>query len=208
MERIRKLFFAQLMVIYTRYLLGAAFVFASIIKMKGQRFTSSSGESAPIHSNLHYFETMYQSGLYWRFIGLCQFLAGALLMTQVFCFFGAVIYFPVILNIFIITLSYEFGFTPVITGCMLLANLMLLFWDWNKLKIFFNQKPLAGNNDEIDQKKLWAFTGFILLLFTTVYRTIYDRYNFMFWSIGFILITGVGFLIYILKRSRGSKMLQ
>jgi len=63
-------------VIYTCYLLGGAFVFASLIKIKGKRSTLMSGEAEPLNSALHFFATMYQSGMYWKFIGLGQLLAG------------------------------------------------------------------------------------------------------------------------------------
>ncbi|HLP38971.1 hypothetical protein [Lacibacter sp.] len=207
LKNIRSLFMIQLMVIYTRYLLGAAFVFASIIKMKGLRFTSSSGELAPINTSLHYFETMYQSDLYWKFLGLCQFLAGALLMTQVFSLLGAVVYFAVIVNIFMITLSYDFGFTPVITGAMLLANLLLLAWDWNKLKLFFNIQPNVENIDAstVLQNRIWAFTGTVLLLFTALYRVLNNSYDFLFWFLGSVFITITGFFVYIINRSLAKK---
>ena len=38
-QRLKNSLLLQLGVIYTRYLVGGAFVFASLIKIKGQRFT-------------------------------------------------------------------------------------------------------------------------------------------------------------------------
>ncbi|MBO6534282.1 MAG: DoxX family protein [Muricauda sp.] len=128
----------QILIIYIRYLLGGAFVFASLIKIKGLRFTSESGALEPIGSAWHFFETMYQSGLYWKFIGMAQLIAGFLLMTQRFSKLGALINLPIILNVFIITLSYYFAYTPVITGSMLVANLLLIIWEWNEIKILCN----------------------------------------------------------------------
>lgn len=120
----------QLCVIYTRYLIGGAFVFAAPIKMKGHRFISESGASQPIDSSWHLFETLYQSGIYWNFLGVGQLVAGGLLMTQRYSKLGAIVYFPIVINIFIITISYWFPYTPVVTGLMLLANLMLFVWHW------------------------------------------------------------------------------
>jgi len=60
---------ATLFIIYTRYVLGGAFIFASIIKIKGDRFTTESGENYPINSAWQMFETFYRSGLFWEFIG-------------------------------------------------------------------------------------------------------------------------------------------
>jgi len=39
MNKLREKLWCQLLVIYTRYLIGGAFVFASLIKLKGKRFT-------------------------------------------------------------------------------------------------------------------------------------------------------------------------
>lgn len=92
----------QLLIISIRYLLGLAFVFASIIKIKGLRFTNVNGTNYPINSPFHYFETVYQSGLYWKFLGLGQLIAGGLLLTQRYTKLGAMIYLPIIINVYII----------------------------------------------------------------------------------------------------------
>ena len=41
---------AQLFIIFTRYLIGAAFVYASVVKIQGGRFTTVDGIEAPIDS--------------------------------------------------------------------------------------------------------------------------------------------------------------
>ncbi len=82
MFKIKESKLLQIIVIYLRYLIGGTFVFASIIKIKGNRFTAISGEDMPIYSAWHFFETLYQSGIYWQFIGITQLIAGFLLMTQ------------------------------------------------------------------------------------------------------------------------------
>jgi uncharacterized membrane protein YphA (DoxX/SURF4 family) len=132
---------AQVFTLVLRYLLGAAFVFSSLVKIRGLRFTTESGESYPIHTWLHYFETIYQSRMHWQAIGWAQLIAGFLLLTQRFATLGSVLFYPIILNIFLVTVSYNFKGTIVITGLMLLSNIYLLLWDWNKLKIFFNMLP-------------------------------------------------------------------
>ena len=72
MNKIKEKVWIQIFIIYTRYLIDGAFVFASLIKIKGNRFTGESGELKPIYSPWHFFETLYQSGLYWKFIGVSQ----------------------------------------------------------------------------------------------------------------------------------------
>jgi len=147
--------FWTLFVIYTRYALGGAIVFASIIKIKGNRFTTNSGEDYPVNSAWHMFETLYQSGLFWEFIGWSQLVVGVLLMTQKWAKLGALLCFPITLNIFIITLSYYFAYTPVITGMMLLANLLLLAWDWQELKSLINIKPIFKPRELLEYESHW-----------------------------------------------------
>ncbi|RZK81984.1 MAG: hypothetical protein EOO92_03430 [Pedobacter sp.] len=195
LKKLKEKFWLQIIIIYTRYLLGGAFVFASLIKIKGNRFTTTSGADAPINSAFHFFETMYQSGLYWKFLGLGQLIAGALLMTQRYSKLGAILNFPVILNVFVITLSYDFNYTPVITGTMLLANTILLVWEWNSLRVLVNLPLIPESNNSLSKLAVWTYTGIILFLFTFGYRLITDHYNMLFWMGVSIVIGLIGFII-------------
>ena len=197
MQKIREKIWIQIVIIYTRYLLGGAFVFASLIKIKGQRFTTDSGSAEPINSSWHFFETMYQSGLYWKFIGVGQLLAGFLLMTQRFSKLGALINLPIVANIFAITLSYYFAFTPVIVAAMLLANLVLIFWEWDELKILFNLNYISPNNQRLEKRKIWEIVGMLLFTFTFLYRLFIDKYNVGFWFLICFLMGIVGLFIGI-----------
>lgn len=195
LQKIKEKIWFQIAIIYTRYLLGGAFVFASLIKIKGQRFTTENGASEPINSAWHFFETMYQSGLYWRFIGLGQLLAGLLLMTQRFAKLGALMYFPIITNIFVITLSYYFALTPFIVGAMLVANLTLIFWEWGELKILINSTYRAPNYSRLEKNKIWEIIGLFLFIFTFLYRLLIDEYNVGFWFSTCIIIGTIGLLV-------------
>lgn len=157
---------AQIFVIYLRYLLGFAFIYASIVKIQGLRFTTNSGAENPINSAWHYFETMYQSGLYWRFIGIGQFIAGALVLTQRYAKLGLITFLPIITNIFFVTISYEFKGTPIITGLMLLATLFLIYWDWNYYKLFINKTPILDVKKRLEHDSIWQITGLIFLICT------------------------------------------
>ena len=178
------MFLVQLFIIYTRYLIGGAFVFACIIKIKGKRFTTYSQEDAPLGSAMHFFEVLYQAGLYWQFIGWAQLLAGFLLMTQRYAKLGAVLNFPIILNIFIITLSMDFAGTPFITGMMLAAGLLLVGWHWGELRPLVNLPYISSPSNQEENKPLWAITGLLLFAFTAGYRILLDFYNpfFLVWS--------------------------
>lgn len=202
MTRIKHNIWAQLFIIYTRYLIGGAFVFASLIKIKGIRFTSESGAAYPIDTPFHFFETIYQSGLYWQFIGVSQLIAGLLLMTQRYAKLGALVNLPIIVNIFIITISYNFKGTPIITGFMVLANLLLIFWDWDSLKFLINHTPTMNSTRRFENFKLWEIIGLLLFLFTAIYRTLINSYQIFFWF-GICFIIGlVGLILGLKKRKK------
>lgn len=207
MNRLKSLFLAQLFIIYTRYLIGGAFVFACIIKIKGKRFTTYSQEDAPLGSAMHFFEVLYQTGLYWQFIGWAQLLTGFLLMTQRFAKLGAVANFPIILNVFVITISMEFGGTPVITGLMLAANLLLIAWHWGELRSLVNLPHQSASPDAEENKPIWAIAGLLLFGFTAGYRMLFDFYNPFLWF-GVCFLIGLGaFVIYLVQRRRSKNSL-
>ncbi len=195
MNKLKQNFWVNIFIIYTRYLIGGAFVFSSIVKLEGNRFTAKSGANEPINSSFHFFETMYQSGIYWQFIGLGQLVAGALLMTQRFAKLGALVYFPIIVNIFMITFSYSFGNTTIITSLMLLANVSLLFWDWDELKTLINLPYKAQNPLRIERYKIWEITGLALFAFTFFFRLLVEIYNPIIWFLGCLLIGVAGLIV-------------
>lgn len=117
----------------TRLLLAVGFIPTGMVKLLGRRFTLMSPES----DIGGLFETLYRSGLYWRFLGLAQVLAGLLVLSNATATLGAIVFFAVMLNVFVITLSYDFHGTPVVTGLMLLATLYLLLWDYDRVRGVF-----------------------------------------------------------------------
>jgi len=207
MNRIKEKIWAQIFIIYTRYLIGSAFVFSSIVKIMGKRFTHDSGADNPIDSAWHFFETMYESGLYWKFIGIGQLIAGMLLMTQRYSKLGALVYMPIILNVFIITLSYYFAFTPVITGLMLLANSILILWEWNELKIIFNLNYSAPNTNRMEKDVLWSIVGLVLFVITIFFKLLLNEHNLPFLFLTILSISFIG-LIVGLKREKKRRRLQ
>jgi len=114
----------------TRILLFLAFLPSGLKKVLGERFTIL-GIDTPVG---FFFEGLYRTGFYWNFLGFMQLLVGVLLLIPRTAFLGAILYLPIIINIFIIVVSMNFTGTPIIAGLMLLANLYLLFWDYKKLK--------------------------------------------------------------------------
>lgn len=201
MRSVKEKISAQLFIIYLRYLIGGAFVFAAIVKIKGERFTTYDGTDTPLDSPFHLFETLYQSGLYWKFLGIGQVVAGFLLMTQRYAKLGALMFLPIISNIFVITVSYDFKGTPVITGLMLLANVLLVLWDWDELKILFNLTPVLENKNTWMKDKVWEITGLVLFLFDASYRFFTTGYNIFLWF-GICCLIALTGLMLGLKRKR------
>ena len=176
--KIKQIAIFQLFTIFLRYLLGSAFVWASILKLKGIRFTPFSGENSPINSLPHLLESMYQSGFYWHFIGVGQIVAGFLLMSQIFSTLGAIAYFPIILNIVVLTTYFDSPGILAITSLMLLANIYLLFWDWNKLKFVVLNDP-GDYTDQTTQllgKRIWIYLGILLFVAIVIFRLLTTRH--------------------------------
>jgi hypothetical protein len=190
----------QLFIIYTRYLIGGAFVFASIVKIKGERFTAVDGSDSPLNSPFHLLETLYRSGLYWEFLGYGQLIAGFFLMTQRYAKLGALMFLTIIANIFVMTVSYGFKGTPFITGSMLIANIMLVLWDWDEIKILLNITPVMENKNTWMHDKVWEITGLVLFLFDTTYRFFTDGYTFFIWLVICFLIGLIGLIFGLKKR--------
>ncbi len=130
LSRIRSQKLFKIFTWITRILLAIGFMPSGLTKLLGNRFTIIPVEN-PIG---FFFEAMYQTGFYWNFLGFMQLLAALLLLIPRTTLLGALLYFPIIINIFIIVTAMHFTGTPFIAGLMLIANLYLLFWDYDKLK--------------------------------------------------------------------------
>lgn len=164
----------QVITILIRYILGASFVYASIFKIQGKRFMPEPSKNESIKSLSYFFEAMYQADTYWHFIGWGQLIAGFLLMSQIFSTIGAVAFFTIMLNIFIITISFESPSILLITSLMLMANIYLLIWDWNKLKIIVlpNPRNFIDNNSDFFKLKIWVYLGFFFFFLVLGLRII------------------------------------
>lgn len=140
--RVRRSALLERVVVATRCLFAMAFVPTGLVKAMGERFTQIDTVS-PIGA---FFEAMYATGGYWRFLGLAQVVAGLLMLMPRTATFAAVAFFPVALNIFVITVTLGFRGTPFITGPMLAGAAALLAWDWHRLRgIVTTAAPAPGS---------------------------------------------------------------
>ena len=207
-DTLKKYTFFKLAVIYSRYLIGFAFVFASLVKIKGERFTSISPQE-PIG---YFFEAMYQTGYYWNFLGWAQFIAGTLMMTQRFATVGTMMFLPIILNVFMITHAINFGSgTPVITSLMLFGTVALLFWDYKKWIILVQRDHTIKLDlthvpeDKFMDHPIWIITG-VAFVSLTLIPWLTDFRQMLIW-VSTMLMVGFLPLIVIMVRLRAKKFL-
>jgi len=161
--------FLQIFTIYIRYLIGGAFIMAAFGMGKIDGTSNLIGSmDEPIQDLMplqQFFRVMTDSGLYWKFFGWAQIVAGMLLMTQWLAKVGALIFFSIILNIFVVTLSYDFAGTLLVTALMLLATVYLIIWDMRTFLILVNDnlvfsKPILSVHDS----PFWVLLGVVLLV--------------------------------------------
>lgn len=125
--------------IVSRILLALGFLPTGLVKALGHRFTQM-----PVETTVgFFFEAMYRTGAYWNLIGVAQMTAAILLLVPRTATLGAVLFFPIILNIHAITTSVGFVGTPVVTGLMLLACTFLLCWDYDRWKTILFPVPTS-----------------------------------------------------------------
>ena len=115
-----------------RVLLALAFVPSGLVKIVGEPFTTLP-VSDPVGK---FFAGFFSADVYYRFVGIAQWMAGGLLLIPHFATIGALMYFPIIVNIFAITVAIgpPFAGTRFVTGALLAGNVYLLFWDWDRWK--------------------------------------------------------------------------
>ena len=130
--------------LFTRIALAIGFLPSGFVKIAGERFTSLSVN----HPMGQYLEALHHTGYYYTFIGVLQVTAAILLLIPRTAILGALLYFPIILNICILSLAVRFEGSLVSSPLMVLANLYLLFWDYDRLKFIFPHRRLLQQLEE------------------------------------------------------------
>lgn len=116
--------------IFCRIALAVAFIPAGFVKIMGERFAAGLSSNNPLG---HYFDALYLTGYYYAFIGIAQIITAILLLIPRTSLLGALMYFPIIVNICVLTYATRFAGTRLVT-MMVLASLFLLIWDYDRLK--------------------------------------------------------------------------
>ncbi len=143
--------------VFSRVTLALGFIPAALAKLGGERFTG-----LPSNNPLgHYFDALVLTGFYYTFIGVTQLIAALLLLIPRTSLVGAILYFPIILNIFVLTHATRFDGTRIVT-LMLFANIFLLVWDYDRLKYVLPSYGRAKYRDSAETSKFpFLFFGFV-----------------------------------------------
>ncbi len=144
--------------IFCRVVLALGFIPSGIVKIIGERFTALPDN----HPLGHYLEALHHTSYYYPFIGLVQVTAAILLLVPRTALLGALTYFPIMLNICILAYASRFEGTRI-TTLMLLANMYLLWWDYDRLKhiLPFKQSNEPSAKRTLSKKFPFKFFGFV-----------------------------------------------
>lgn len=107
--------------------LAVGFIIPGLKKVLNKHFAPNIGGHLQ-----EFFDAFFQATEFYVFVGIVQVIAGVLLLFPATTALGTVLYLPVILNIFFITVALGFKGTWVITSLMLLANIYLLCWEFDQ----------------------------------------------------------------------------
>lgn len=160
--------------VFCRIALAASFLPAGFVKIIGERFAAGLPSNNPLG---HYFDALYLTGYYYTFIGVVQVITAILLLIPRTSLLGALMYFPVILNICVLTYATRFNGTRLNT-MLVLACLFLLAWNYDRIKYILPAKQpkmdfVILKNPLGNRLRYIFFGGCIVLLATIIIGTSY-----------------------------------
>jgi uncharacterized membrane protein YphA (DoxX/SURF4 family) len=143
--------------VFNRVALAAGFIPAGIVKLMDERFASGLHANHPMG---YYLEALhYSTGYYYTFIGIAQLAAAIMLLIPRTVTLGAFLYFPIILNITILTYATRFDGSLFTAPLMTLANLYILAWNYEKWKYIlpFNEiteRKRVESDNQIEESEV------------------------------------------------------
>ena len=143
--------------------------------------------------------------LYARFVAYAQVIIGFLLLTQRFATLGALMLFPMILNILMVTVSLEWKGTPWVNLALLAMNLVLLIGDYHRIKFLFSDEPAKLKKIDADRNFPFHDLVFLIGMFMVMITPFISRVSHFLAYFLVVLGCGIGFGIQYyeqrLKRS-------
>jgi uncharacterized membrane protein YphA (DoxX/SURF4 family) len=148
-------------------ILAYAFIVAGIVKIVGERFASGLSDVHPMGA---YLEALHHTGYYYTFIGIAQVAAAILLLIPRTVALGALLYFPIIVNIWVLSYAVRFEGSIVTSPLMVLANLYLLTWNYDRIRYILPFRQFSDIGMVLKPTKYT--TNFPLLFFSGVVITV------------------------------------
>jgi hypothetical protein len=149
--------------IFCRVVLAVAWIISGGVKISGERFAAGLSHNHPLGQ---YFDALLNTGYYYTFIGVGQVIVAILLLIPRTAIIGAISSFPIILNICVLTYSVRFEGTRIATF-MLLANLFLLCWHYDRLK-FLLPDVSSTKVKSLNSKFPFLFLGTVVAMLAAV----------------------------------------
>ena len=164
--------------IFLRLALAFGFLTSGMVKIMGERFASGLSVNHPMG---HYLEALHHTGFYYTFIGVMQVIAAILLLVPRTVALGALLYFPVILNICILSYAVRFEGSILTSPLMVLGCLFLIFWNYDKIKYILPFDHAIVPNAIPKQKKLnnkFPTKFFLSVIATVLAIILFIRFGF------------------------------
>ena len=141
-----------------RFWLGLVLMTSGLCKLTGGNFPQLVGPPF-LEKEL----AAHGLGLYARFVAFSQVGVGFLLLSKRFATLGAVMSFPILLNILVVVISLQWRGTPYVVAFLLACNGFLFYYDFHKLKFLFTDDatplwaiPVQRKNPKLDIANLCA----------------------------------------------------
>ena len=122
-------------IILIRLFLGYIFLSAGLCKLTHGHFGQIIGPPF-LEEQL----AKYGLGLFAKVVATMQVVCGLLLLSQRYSTIGAIMLVPMNLSILAVTISQNWNGTPYVNGFFVVLNMLLLVYDWHKLKVLVNYK--------------------------------------------------------------------
>ena len=139
---VRRNFWHALFYLFCRCTLALGFIVAGYVKIIGERFASGLSIKHPMGA---YLEALHHTSFYYPFIGIIQIAAGILLLIPRTVVLGGLLYFPIILNIWVLSWAVRFEGSLFTSTLMVLANLYILLYNYERLKFILPIQSKALN---------------------------------------------------------------
>jgi len=156
-----------------RFVVATVLIPSGLLKIQGKRFS----EICPEMYAGSFFTELHHTGTYWKFLGFCQLLTALLLFTQRYTALAALLFFGICSNILVFTLSVGLNDKSLIMIFMVAASLLLIVWDWYRIKPIFStvKDSQISHNIKTTPVSL-QITGLVAYVVVTVFFLFFDRY--------------------------------